>query len=119
MPSRNLVMLLGHVGHTPRLEYAKSGRGITRFSVATEWRVQQPDGQIEVRTDWHHCVAFGRQAEIICDYVQKGNLIHVQGQMHTRAYTGRDGTQKTICEIHVDRVEFMHHTTDAASASQR
>ena len=107
MASVNKAVIIGYVGHTPRLNYTRSGAGVTRFTVATDWRVQTPDGQVEHKTDWHNCVAFGRTAEVICDYVQKGNQIYVEGQMHTRIYTGKDGTQKTICEIHVDRIHFL------------
>lgn len=107
MASRNLAVVMGRIGHTPRLSYTRSGSGVTRFTIATDWRIQHQDGQIEKKTDWHNCIAFGKTAEVICDYVQSGNLVYVEGPMHTRIYTGRDGTQKTICEIHVEKVEFL------------
>ena len=119
MASRNLAIVLGHVGHTPRLEYTRSGKGVTRFSIATKWRIQHQDGQIEEKTDWHNCLAFGKTAEVICDYVQRGNQIYVEGPMHTRTYTGRDGTQKTICEIHVDKVEFLRKSEQQGAANER
>jgi len=119
MASRNLGIVMGHVGHTPHLEYTRNQTGVARFSVATDWRVKHPDGQIETKTEWHNCIAFGKTAELICEYVQRGNLIYVEGPMHTRSYTGRDGTQKTICELHVEKVQFLRSQQGGDAAADR
>ncbi len=53
---------------------------IANFTVATSDRVKGSDGQYTEKTEWHSCVAFQRTAEVVRDYVKKGNKLYVEGQ---------------------------------------
>lgn len=109
MPSINKAFLLGHVGHTPKLSQTRSGQQATRVSLATSQTIYRADGTKEQRTEWHNVVAYGRLAENICAYVQKGNLLWVEGEMHTREYTGRDGLPKQLTEVIANNVQFFRN----------
>lgn len=107
MPSINKAILLGHVGHTPKLVQSRSGTPATNIPIATNKTIYHTDGSYENKTEWHRVVAYGRIAENICAYVQKGNLLWIEGELHTRNYTGRDGLQKTVTEIIVTNTQFF------------
>ena len=110
MPSINKAILLGHVGHTPKLTQARSGTPATSLSLATTETIHRADGTREQKTEWHRVVAYGRLAENICAYVQKGNLIWIEGAMHTREYIGKkDGLPKTVTEIIVTNTQFFRN----------
>lgn len=112
MPSINKAILLGHVGHTPKLVQSRAGTPATSISLATTKTVYNADGNRDQRTEWHKVVAFGRTAEILCTYVQKGNLLWVEGELQTRTYAGRDGQLKTVTEVVAGNVQFFR--TEAA-----
>lgn len=54
-------------------------------------------------------VAYGRLAENVCAYVQKGNLLWVEGEMHMREYVTRDGIQKQLTEVIANNVQFFRN----------
>lgn len=107
MPSINKAFLLGHVGHTPKLSQTRSGQQATRVSLATSQTIYRADGTKEQRTEWHNVVAYGRLAENVCAYVQKGNLLWVEGELHMREYVTRDGIQKQLTEVIATSVQFF------------
>lgn len=107
MASVNSVHLLGYVGHTPQLAVTRTGVKTARVSLATSRTIYRQDGTKLEETEWHRVVVFDRLAEIICQYVQKGNLLWVEGRLRTRSYKGRDGTDKTVTEIIAESVQFM------------
>ena len=109
MPSINKAILLGHVGHTPRLVQSRSGTPATSISLATSKTIYRNDGSYESKTEWHRVVAYGRIAENICAYVQKGNLLWIEDEMHTRSYTGRDGLPKTVTEVIATNTQFFRN----------
>lgn len=109
MPSINKAFLLGHVGHTPKLSQTRSGQQATRVSLATSQTIYRADGTKEQRTEWHNVVAYGRLAENICSYVQKGNLLWVEGEMHMREYITRDGIKKQLTEVIATSVQFFRN----------
>jgi single-strand DNA-binding protein len=68
MKCLNKVALIGAVGQEPEVRYSAQGMAIASFSLATSEKRKDKD---EV-TQWHNCVAFGKLAEIIQQYVTKG-----------------------------------------------
>ena len=110
MSSVNKVILLGNIGHTPKFgRTSESGMAIARFTMATSRRYRSSDGSLREDTQWHQLVAYGRTAEIIRDYVQKGNRLYVDGHLSTRKYTTRDGLEKTITEVICDEIQLFRN----------
>lgn len=72
----NNIQLIGRLTKTPELQTSKT-TDYCRFSIAVD-RVGQKD-----TTDFFNCTAFGKTAEVICDYVKKGNQIGVSGSLET------------------------------------
>ena len=70
--SVNKVILIGNLGKDPEVKYTQTGMAVARFSVATNDRFKDKDGNWQDRTEWHNLVAFQRTAEIAAEYLKKG-----------------------------------------------
>lgn len=90
----NKALLLGYVGKAPQMRTTVGGTLAASFSLATTERQQDRNGQWTERAEWHNLVAFGRTAEIIRDYVNKGAQVFVQGKIQTRTWDDRESGQK-------------------------
>jgi single-strand DNA-binding protein len=92
--SVNKVILLGNVGKDPEIRATPSGMTIANFSIATTDRIKGQDGQFTDKTEWHNLVAFQRTAEIVRDYVKKGNKLYVEGRLQTSSWDDKTSGQK-------------------------
>lgn len=79
--SLNKVMLIGNVGSEPEIRTTASGKRVAKFSVATNRSYTDRSGQQQEKTEWHRCTAWDRIAEIIEQYVHKGDRIYVEGSI--------------------------------------
>jgi single-strand DNA-binding protein len=101
----NKVILVGNVGRDPEFRSLPSGTNLAKFSLATtEPRFKDQSG--EPHTEWHNIVAWGRQAEIIQQYVSKGRQLYIEGRIRTRSYE-KNGQKMWYTEVHVDNFELL------------
>lgn len=92
--SVNKVILLGNVGKDPEIKVLPSGQPVANFSVATSERFKDQQGNFQDRTEWHNVVAYGKLADIVRDYVKKGNKLYVEGRLTTRSWDDKDSGKK-------------------------
>jgi single-strand DNA-binding protein len=92
--SVNKVILLGNVGKDPEIKVLPSGQPVANFSVATSERFKDQQGNFQDRTEWHNVVAYGKLADIIRDYVKKGNKLYIEGRLTTRSWDDKDSGKK-------------------------
>lgn len=102
----NKVLLVGNLTRDPELRNLPSGAAVASFGMATNrvWKNQQGEKQEEVQ--FHNIVVFGRQAEIVNQYLAKGSLILVEGRIQTRSWDGKDGSKQYRTEIVAERIQF-------------
>lgn len=102
----NKVLLVGNLTRDPELRNLPSGAAVASFGMATNrvWKNQQGEKQEEVQ--FHNVVVFGRQAEIVNQYLAKGSLILVEGRIQTRSWDGKDGSKQYRTEIVAERIQF-------------
>jgi single-strand DNA-binding protein len=93
MKSLNRIEVIGNVGGNPTIRQV-GGSSVAEFSVATSEKWTNGE-----RTDWHRVQAWGKLAEIVEQYVRKGEKIFVAGSMRYEKYTGKDGVEKEIAKI--------------------
>lgn len=101
MSSVNKVILVGNVGRDPEVRRSQGGDPIVSFSIATteSWR-DRTTGERKDRTQWHNVVIFNEGlAKVAESYVKKGSSIYVEGQLQTRKFTDRDGGERTVTEV--------------------
>lgn len=79
--SLNKVMLIGNVGADPDVRMTPSGSKVVKLSLATNRRFQDRGGQQQEKTEWHRLTFFGRLADIVEQYVSKGDRLYVEGRI--------------------------------------
>jgi single-strand DNA-binding protein len=92
--SVNKVILLGNVGKDPDIKVLPSGQPVANFGLATSERYKDQQGNWQDRTEWHNLTAYGKLAEIIRDYVKKGNKIYAEGRLTTRSWDDKESGKK-------------------------
>lgn len=111
--------MLGRLGKDPELRSMPSGDAVCNFSMAHSDRWQDKDsGQQKERTEWVRWVAFGRQAEIIAQYVKKGDPLFCAGQQQTRSYE-KDGQTLYTTEIKLKEFEFVSTKSESKSEGRQ
>ena len=81
MSSLNKVMLIGRLGQDPEVRYTQSNTAVATLNLATNERYKDSNGEYQDKTEWHRVVAWGRTAEICQQYLTKGSMIYVEGQI--------------------------------------
>ncbi len=94
MASVNKVILVGNLGKDPEIKYTPSGMAVARFSLATNERVKEKDGNWGDRTEWHNIVLFDRKAEIAGEYLKKGRTVYIEGSIRTNSWDDKETGQK-------------------------
>lgn len=106
--SLNKVMLIGHIGKDPEIRTAAGGVLIANLSLATTDRKKDQAGNWVDATEWHNIVAFGKTAEIIRDYTQKGSQVFVEGKIQTKSWDDKESGQKKYkTEILVNELTLL------------
>lgn len=103
----NKVILVGNLGRDPEVRTTQSGMTIANLSLATAERQKGADGEWADHTEWHRVVVFGRTAENVAKFCQKGKQLFVEGKLRTRKWTDKDGAEKYSTEIVADVVHFL------------
>jgi len=102
----NKALLIGNLTQDPELKSLPSGTQVTSFSIATNRVWKDKDGNKKENVDYHNIVSFGRQAELVAQYLKKGSSVMVEGRLQTRSWEGNDGAKRYRTEIVADRVQF-------------
>jgi single-strand DNA-binding protein len=79
---------------------------VCEFSVATNRVWKDKNGARQESADYHNVVVFGKQAELVKQYLHKGNGIFLEGRIQTRSWDAQDGTKRYRTEIVADRIQF-------------
>lgn len=101
----NRVDLVGRLTAKPELRYTSSNVAYTRFTVAVNRKFTNAQGEREA--DFISVVAWRRQAENICQYLDKGSLVSVEGSIQTGSYDDKDGNRRYTTEVLADSVQFL------------
>jgi single-strand DNA-binding protein len=104
---RNKVQLIGRLGAKPDVKRLESGKVVANFSLATnEVYYNSKEEKVE-ETTWHQLVAWGKTAEIIEKFTDKGSEIAVEGKLLTRSYEDKEGVKKYLTEVQVGEVLLL------------
>ena len=107
MASVNKVILVGNLGRDPEVRYTPQGSAVANFSMATTERWSDPSGEKKERTEWHKIVVWGKQAEIVGEYLRKGKQVYVEGSLQTREWTDKEGNKRYTTEVRAQRVQML------------
>lgn len=109
----NKAILCGRLTKTPELTVTPAGLNVVRFTLAVDRRFKR-QGE-EKQTDFLNIVAFGKTAEFVSKYFEKGSAIIVCGSIQSRTYE-KDGQTRYVTEIVADEVSFAGSKKESGSA---
>ena len=107
MASVNKVILVGHLGRDPELRYTPSGAAVANFTLATNDAWTDKAGEKQERTEWHRIVVWGKQAEIVGEYLAKGKQVFIEGSLQTREWNDKEGNKRQTTEVRAQRVIML------------
>src|SRR3989344_7381042 len=114
----NKAFLIGNLTRDPELKTLPSGTAVVNFGMATNriWKDKQGAKQQDVQ--FHNVVAFGRQAEIVNQYLKKGSLVFIEGRIQTRSWDAADGSKRNRTEIVAERIQLGPRPAQSADNSR-
>lgn len=118
MSGVNKVIIVGFLGSNPEMRSMPNGDAVTNVSIATsETWIDKISGEKKEKTEWHRVIFFRRQAEIAAQYLKKGSLVYVEGQISTRKWQDKNGQDHYTTEIFGSDLKMLN-TKDNNQDSQ-
>ena len=105
----NKVMLIGNVGQEPEVRYVDHGVAVARLRLATTEKgyTLQNGTQVPDRTDWHNVILWRKLAEVVEQYVHKGDKLYIEGRLRYSTYDNKQGQRQYVTEIWADNMEML------------
>lgn len=114
----NKALIIGNLTRDPELRALPSGVKVCSFSLATNRVWKDKNGAKQESVDYHNVVVFGRQAELVAQYLKKGASALAEGRMQTRSWDDKDGQKKYRTEIVADRIQFGPRSGGSGPSAQ-
>ena len=116
MRGLNKVMLIGHLGKDPEMQYLEGNIALAKFSLATSESFKDKAGNWTDKTEWHNIIMWRGLAETAEKYLKKGSLVYIEGKIQNRSWDDKDGNKRYITEIRADRMNMLDKKpTDSGS----
>ena len=112
----NRVCLIGRLTAKPELRTTSGNISTTRFTLAVNRNFSNANGEREA--DFISIVAWRKQAENICQYLDKGSLVSVEGRIQTGSFDDKDGNKRYTTDVVADQVNFLESKAQRSSGSQ-
>ena len=110
--SVNKVIIVGNLGQDPEARFTPQGTAVTNLSVATNESWKNQNGEIQVRTEWHRVVIYGKMAETASQYMQKGQMVYVEGRLQTNEWEDQNKNKRKTTEIRCDNFTMLGRRSD-------
>lgn len=119
MASVNRVTILGNVGKDPEVRFMPNGMAACSISIATtSKRKDKNTGESIETTEWHRIQFFDKLAEIVGQYVKKGNPLYIEGRLKYGKFTNKDGIEQHTCDIVASEIQLLGSKESGAAPSQ-
>lgn len=102
----NKAIIYGNLTKDPEIKALPSGSKVCNFALATNRTWKDQSGKKQESVDYHNIVFFGKQAEVIAQWMHKGNALMVEGRISTRSWDGPDGKKNYRTEIVGENFQF-------------
>ena len=89
------------------MRYTPSGSAVTSFSVASNRKWRNQNGEQQEQTDWFRVSCWGNLAENANQYLTKGKQVYIRGREDIREYDDRDGNRRWNREVHAFDLQFL------------
>jgi len=116
MASVNKAILVGNLGKDPEVRYMPGGEAVANITLATTDTWKDKSGTKQEKTEWHRVSFFGRQAEVVGEYLKKGSQVYIEGRIQTRKWQDKDGQDRYTTEIVADRMQMLGGKSSGAGS---
>jgi len=104
---KNKVQLIGNVGQLPEVKTLENGKKVANLNLATNETYTNAKGEKITNTQWHMLVAWGKSAEIIENYVKKGDEIAIEGKLQYETYDDKEGNKRYLTKININDILML------------
>lgn len=120
MPNLNRVFLMGNLTRDPELRYTPGGMAVTDIGMATNRRIQDKStGSWREEPTFVDITFWGRQAEVVCQYLSKGNPLFVEGRLQLDQWEDKQtGQKRSRIKVVGERMEFLGGTGSGGGGGQ-
>lgn len=101
------TIVVGHLGRDPEMRFTSGGQSVTSFSVATSRRWTDQSGQTQEKTTWFRVTAWGKLGELCNQYLAKGRIVLVEGDIEASAWKSQEGEARASLELTARNVRFI------------
>ena len=101
------ITLIGNLGNDPEMRYTPSGVPVTSFSIAVNRRWTNANGEQQEKTTWFRVTCWRKLAETAAQWVKKGKLLLVEGEVEAQAYIDREGAARGTLELTATNFKFL------------
>lgn len=119
MASINKVILVCTLGKDPEVRQTQNGNAICNLSAATSRKYKDAQGNAQEETEWHRISLFGRSAEVAGQYLKKGSMVYIEGRLHTRKYTDKQGIERYATDIIGEALQFLDSKKSTGESNVR
>lgn len=112
--SLNKIMLIGNVGNDPEIRATSSGSRVAKVSLATNRTFQDRSGQQQERTEWHRLTFFGKLADIVEQWVKKGDRLYCEGRIEYSQTQDDQGNTRYWTDIVVSDMVMLGQAQGAS-----
>ena len=105
--SVNKVIILGNLGQDPEVRSTQGGQMVANLRLATNRTWTDRNGQRQEQTEWHSVVAWGKLAEIIEQYLKKGDQVYFEGRLQTSSWEDKSGEKRYKTEIVAQEMQML------------
>ena len=109
------TIIVGNLGQDPEMRYTPSGKAVTNFTVAVNRKWTNQSGEQQEKTTWFRVAAWDKLAELCNQYLSKGRLVLVEGEVEANAYTSQEGEARASLELTARNVRFLGSPGSAAA----
>ena len=109
----NKVILVGRLGKDPEIRSTPNGTSVAKFTVATDEKFTDRNGEKQERTEWHNITAWGKLGEICGQYLRKGKLVYLEGSIRTDSWDDKEtGQKKYRTEVVANTMKMLDRRGD-------
>ena len=107
MANLNKVMLIGNLTRDPDLKFTPGNQAVCEIGLAVNRKYRTKDGEDREETTFVDCEAWGKQAEVLKQYMAKGKPLFVEGRLKLDTWEDKDGGKRSKMRVVIENFQFL------------
>lgn len=114
----NRVFLMGNLTRDPELKHTPNNTAVAKIGVAVNRRYKTREGEDREETTFVDCDAWGRTAELMCQYLSKGRPIFIEGRLKLDQWKDQDGNNRSKLKVVIENFQFIDSRPDGGGGGR-